>query len=55
MNKKTELIMKTLYHMGMYFDNRYSKKYIDSDDYYGNQNHGVYSEYYLGNTLLMSH
>ena len=52
MNKKTaDLAMKTLYHMGMYFDNRYSRKYIDSDDYYAqSESWGIPSEYYLGNT-----
>ena len=27
--------------MGMYFDNRYSRKYIDSDDYYAQSESGI--------------
>ena len=54
MNKKVaDQAMKILYHMGMYFDNRYSRKYIDSDDYYAqSESWGIPSEYYLGNTPL---
>ena len=54
MNKKTaDLAMKTLYHMGMYFDNRYTRKYIESEDYYAqSETWGIPSEYYLGNTPL---
>ena len=34
--------------MGMYFDNRYSRRYIDSDDYYAqNESWGIPSAYYL--------
>ena len=43
--------MKTLYHMGMYFDNRYSRKYIDSDDYYAqSESWGI-----LVNIILVIH
>ena len=54
MNKKvTDLALKTLYHMGMYFDNRYTRKYIESEDYYAqSESWGIPSEYYLGNTPL---
>ena len=54
MNKKvTDLALKTLYHMGMYFDQRYTRKYIESEDYYAqSESWGIPSEYYLGNTPL---
>ena len=54
MNKKvTDLALKTLYHMGMYFDNRYTRRYIESEDYYAqSESWGIPSEYYLGNTPL---
>ena len=54
MNKKvTDLALKTLYHMGMYFDNRYTRKYLESEDYYAQSDSwGIPSEYYLGNTPL---
>ena len=54
MNKKvTDLALKTLYHMGMYFDNRYTRKYVESEDYYAqSESWGIPSEYYLGNTPL---
>ena len=54
MNKKVaDQAMKTLFHMGMYFDNRYSRRYIDSEDYYAqSESYGIPSEYYLGNTPL---
>ena len=57
MNKKTaDLAMKTLYHMGMYFDNRYSRRSYwqdQSDDYYAqSESWGIPNEYYLGNTPL---
>ena len=39
--------------MGMYFDNRYTRKYIESEDYYAqSESWGIPSEYYLGNTPL---
>jgi len=57
MNKKTiDLAMKTLFHMGMYFDNRYTRRTTwqeQSDDYYAqSESWGIPSEYYLGNTPL---
>ena len=54
MNKKVaDQAMKMIYHMGMYFDNRYSRRYIDSDDYYAqSESWGIPSAYYLGNTPL---
>ena len=56
MNKKTmDLALKMLYHMGAYFDNRYSRtSYLNQDsDYYAkNESWGIPSEYYLGNTPL---
>ena len=54
MNKKvTDLALKTLYHMGMYFDTRYTRKYVESEDYYAqSESWGIPSEYYLGNTPL---
>tara|TARA_Y100000389_G_scaffold155169_1_gene155763 strand:+ start:641 stop:2920 length:2280 start_codon:yes stop_codon:yes gene_type:complete len=55
MNKKTiDLAMKTLFHMGMYFDNRYTRRNAwDTDDYYAqSESWGIPSEYYLGNTPL---
>jgi len=54
MNKKVaDKALKTLYHMGMYFDNRYTRKYIESEDYYAQEaSWGIPSEYYLGNTPL---
>jgi hypothetical protein len=57
MNKKTaDLALKMMYHMGMYFDNRYSRRSYwqdQSDDYYAqSESWGIPSEYYLGNTPL---
>ena len=57
MNKKTiDLAMKTLFHMGMYFDNRYTRRTTwqeQSDDYYAqSESWGIPSSYYLGNTPL---
>ena len=54
MNKKvTDLALKTLYHMGMYFDTRYTRRYVESEDYYAqSESWGIPSEYYLGNTPL---
>jgi len=54
MNKKqADLAMKMLFHMGMYFDNRYTRRYVPSDDYYAqSETWGIPSEYYLGNTPL---
>ena len=55
MNKKTiDLAMKTLFHMGMYFDNRYTRRNAwDTDDYYAqSESWGIPSSYYLGNTPL---
>ena len=57
--KKAELdeAMKTMYHMGMYFDNRYGyygrRSQVDYDDYSAqSDNYGIPSKYYLGNTPL---
>jgi len=54
MNKKTiDFAMKMMYHMGAYWNNRYSRKFINSDDYYAqSETWGIPSEYYLGNTPL---
>ena len=54
MNKKTiDLAMKMMYHMGAYWNNRCSRKFINSDDYYAqSESWGIPSEYYLGNTPL---
>ena len=56
MNKKTmDLALKMLYHMGAYFDNRYSRVsyWNQDDDYYAkNESWGIPSQYYLGNTPL---
>ena len=39
--------------MGMYFDNRYTRSYVPSEDYYAQSDTwGIPSEYYLGNTPL---
>ena len=54
MNKKTiDFAMKMMYHMGAYWNNRYSRKFMNSDDYYAqSETWGIPSEYYLGNTPL---
>jgi hypothetical protein len=54
MNKKTiDFAMKMMYHMGAYWNNRYSRKFYNSDDYYAqSETWGIPSEYYLGNTPL---
>ena len=56
MNKKVaDQAMKMMYHMGMYFDNRYSRRgyWNQDDDYYAqSESWGIPSEYYLGNTPL---
>jgi len=57
MNKKqADLALKLMYHMGMYFDNRYTRRgyWQDmSDDYYAkSETWGIPSKYYLGNTPL---
>ena len=56
MNKKTgDLALKMMYHMGAYFDNRYSRASYwnqDSDYYARHESWGIPSEYYLGNTPL---
>ena len=54
MNKKTiDFAMKMMYHMGAYWNNRYSTKFYKSDDYYAqSETWGIPSEYYLGNTPL---
>ena len=57
MNKKVaDQAMKTLFHMGMYFDSRYCRRSFwqdQSDAYYCQQESwGIPSEYYLGNTPL---
>ena len=49
------IAMKMMFHMGMYFDNRYTRRnnYLNSDDYYAqSDNWGIPSKYYLGNTPL---
>ena len=56
MNKKqADLGMKMMYHMGMYFNNRYTnRRWMDnSDDYYAqSETWGIPNKYYLGNTPL---
>ena len=56
--KQSELAMKTLYHMALYFDdrhtwNRRTNPYESSDDQLAASNtYGIPSKYYLGNTPL---
>ena len=54
--RENDHALKTLYQMGHYFDNRYvyRRKWIDDrDEYYAqNDNYGLPSKYYLGNTPL---
>ena len=54
MTKKVgDQAMKMLFHMGMYFDNRYTRRYVPSEDYYAqSETWGIPSAYYLGNTPL---
>ena len=59
MNKKqADLALKTMYHMGMYFDDRYSgswrmRSYDPSaDQLAASENYGIPNKYYLGNTPL---
>ena len=56
MNKKqADLALKMLYHMGAYFDNRYSRVsyWNQDDDYYAkSESWGIPSQYYLGYTTL---
>jgi len=57
MNKKqADMALKTLFHMGMYFDNRYVSRrnmFEDSESYDAhNNNWGIPNKYYLGNTPL---
>ena len=57
MNKKqADLALKMLFHMGMYFDNRYVSRrnsFEDHDTYEAQSNNwGIPSKYYLGNTPL---
>ena len=54
MNKKTiDFAMKMMYHMGAYWNNRYSRNFMNSDEYYAqSETWGIPSEYYLGNTPL---
>ena len=56
MNKKQiDLALKTMYHMALYFDSRYTHNYrhIDHDKYMAlNDSYGIPSRYYLGNTPL---
>ena len=57
MNKKqADLALKMLFHMGMYFDNRYvsrRNRFEDQDTYEAQCNNwGIPSKYYLGNTPL---
>ena len=56
MNKKqADLALKMMFHMGLYFDNRYTRRtnYMNHDDYYAeSENWGIPSKYYLGNTPL---
>ena len=59
MNKKqADAALKMMFHMGMYFDNRYVSRrnsFEDHDTYEAQCNNwGIPSKYYLGNTLLMS-
>ena len=56
--KQAELAMKTLYHMGLYFEDRYTNNrrfnpYQRSEDQMAASNsYGIPSKYYLGNTPL---
>jgi hypothetical protein len=57
MNKKqADLALKMMFHMGMYFDNRYVSRrntFEDQDTFDAQQNNwGIPSRYYLGNTPL---
>ena len=57
MNKKqADLALKMMFHMGMYFDNRYVRRSSDwysSEKYEADSNNwGIPSQYYLGNTPL---
>ena len=59
MNKKqADLALKMMFHMGMYFDNRYVSRrntfgiLVRTFDAQQN-NWGIPSRYYLGNTLLI--
>ena len=57
MNKKqADLALKMMFHMGMYFDNRYVSRrntFEDHDTFEAQQNNwGIPSKYYLGNTPL---
>ena len=57
MNKKqADLALKMMFHMGMYFDNRYVSRrnsFEDHDTYEAQSNNwGIPSKYYLGNTPL---
>ena len=58
MNKKqADLALKTMFHMGMYFDDKYTWRrhdhYDSNDDAYAAQdNYGMPNKYYLGNTPL---
>ena len=57
MNKKqADLALKMMFHMGMYFDNRYVSRrnyFEDHETYDAQQNNwGIPSKYYLGNTPL---
>ena len=59
MNKKqADLALKTMYHMGMYFDDRYSGNWrmrsydLSADQLAASENYGIPNKYYLGNTPL---
>ena len=59
MNKKqADLALKTMYHMGMYFDDRYSGNWrmrsydLSADQLAASENYGIPNNYYLGNTPL---
>ena len=58
MNKKqADLALKTLFHMGMYFDDRYTWNRRnafdqDADALAASNNYGIPNKYYLGNTPL---
>jgi len=58
MNKKqADLALKTLFHMGMYFDDRYTWNRRnafdqDADALAASNNYGIPGKYYLGNTPL---
>src|SRR5210317_1956881 len=57
MNKKqADLALKTMFHMGMYFEDRYTSNWrmrgYDEDALAASENYGLPNRYYLGNTPL---